>query len=319
MITFDRATIDSAGVFLVGELERLDQTLHMPLANVTWHRDILLREDVTAADEVSSFTNSSFAAAGGITPNGVSWIGKDANTITRMALDIGKTAQPLHLWGQEVSYTIPELVSAQKAGRPVDAQKTEAMKLKYQMDLDMVMYIGDATLNFGGLLNHPSVTNVSNVSATGTGNATQWASKTADNILDDINGAIGAAWAASAYSIMPSKILVPPMQYQKLLKPVTDAGNQSTLMYVKANNLLTSSTGRDIEIQPVKWLVGRGAGGTDRMVVYTQEQDKVRFPLVPLQRTPLEWRSLYNLTTYWSRVGQLEVVYPETAAYLDGI
>src|SRR5690348_7863893 len=64
LMTFDAQTIDSAGSFLIGELERLDQTLHAPLAAVTWGRDIQLREDVSIADEVSSFTNSTFAAAG---------------------------------------------------------------------------------------------------------------------------------------------------------------------------------------------------------------------------------------------------------------
>ena len=32
MQTHDGRTVDSTGAFLVGELERLDQTLHMPLA-----------------------------------------------------------------------------------------------------------------------------------------------------------------------------------------------------------------------------------------------------------------------------------------------
>ncbi|SQB72104.1 putative phage related protein [Escherichia coli] len=31
MITFDQATVDSSGAFLIGELERLDQTLNLPL------------------------------------------------------------------------------------------------------------------------------------------------------------------------------------------------------------------------------------------------------------------------------------------------
>jgi hypothetical protein len=51
MRTYDQNTIDSAGAFLVGELERLDQELHMPLVSVTWNRDIDLREDVTIGDE----------------------------------------------------------------------------------------------------------------------------------------------------------------------------------------------------------------------------------------------------------------------------
>src|ERR1700744_4011403 len=58
--------IDSTGAFMVGELERLDQTLHMPLAAVSWGRDIDLREDVTIGDEVSSFTLTTFGSAGGL-------------------------------------------------------------------------------------------------------------------------------------------------------------------------------------------------------------------------------------------------------------
>ena len=101
LMTFDAATMDSTGSFLIGELERLDQTLHMPLASVTWSRDIDLREDVSIADEVSSFTNSTFAAVGGTSPTGKAWIGKNSNAIAGMSLDIGKTANPLNLWGME--------------------------------------------------------------------------------------------------------------------------------------------------------------------------------------------------------------------------
>jgi hypothetical protein len=54
--THDGRTVDSAGAFLVQELERLDPALHMPLAAVTWGRDIDLREDVTLADESASLS-----------------------------------------------------------------------------------------------------------------------------------------------------------------------------------------------------------------------------------------------------------------------
>lgn len=140
LTTFDAKTRDSTGSFLIGELERLDQTLHMPLVAYTWSRDIKLRSDVTIADEVSSFTNSSFASAGGITPSGKAWLSKDANAITGIALDIGKTAQPLNLWAMEVKYTIPELESAIKLGRPVDQQKFAGMNLKHQMDTENQLY-----------------------------------------------------------------------------------------------------------------------------------------------------------------------------------
>ena len=54
-------------------------------------------------------------------------------------------------------------------------------------------------------------------------------------------------------------------------------------------------------------------------MAYTKEQDKVRFPMVPLQRTPLEYRDIRQLTSYFGRLGVVEVVYPELIGYRDGI
>ncbi len=314
MMTFDQATIDSAGVFLVGELERLDQELHMPLASVTWGRDIDLREDVSIADEVSSFTNSSFAAAGGASPNGKSWIGKDTNAIQRMQLDIGKTPNPLTLWGMELSWTIPELQSAQQLGRPVDQQKFEGMQLKWNMDIDEQVYIGDAGLGVTGLVNNA---NVSTANAT---NGNWSGSTTADQMLQDVNQVLETAWAASAYAYTPDKILLPPQQFGILATTkVSEAGNISALEYVRNNSISNTNNGRPVNILPCKWLATAGAAGHTRMVAYTQNRRLVRFPLVPLQRTPLEYRSLFQLTTYFGRLGVVEVVYPETLAYVDGV
>lgn len=317
-LTFDAQTIDSAGAFLVGELERLDQNLHMPLASVTWSRDINLREDVSIADELSSFTNSSFAAAGGASPNGKSWIGKDASAISGIALDIGKTSNPLALWGMQLGWTLPELASAEKLGRPVDKQKYDGMMLKYNMDIDEQVYIGDAGMGVEGLLNSSKVT-ASNV-ANGAGGSPLWANKSPKEILDDVNKLLNDAWAASGFAVCPSKVLLPPLQFSSLAtRFVSDAGTMSILQYVKENSVCMNVNGRPLDIQPVKWAVNRGAGGTNRMAAYSQEQDRVRFPLVPLQRTPVEFRDLRQLTTYFGRLGVTEFVYPETVAYADGI
>nr|WP_315596099.1 DUF2184 domain-containing protein [uncultured Cupriavidus sp.] len=314
MLTFDSRTIDSTGAFLIGELERLDQTLHGPLASVTWSRDIDLREDVSIADETSSFTNSSFAAAGGASPNGKSWIGKDASAIQGIALDIGKTASPLTLWGMQIGWTIPELESAQKLGRPVDQQKYTGMQLKHNMDVDEQVYVGDTVLGVTGLVNSSVVTNLSNAV---TGN---WATATADQILDDVNELLTSVWTASAFAYCPSELRLPPAKFSKIVQmKVSSAGNISVLEYLKQNSISNSINGRPLNIQPLKWLYQRGTANADRMMAYTKEQDKVRFPLVPLQRTPLEYRDIRQLTTYFGRLGVVEVVYPELIGYRDGI
>ncbi len=324
MITYDRMTIDSTGAFLIGELERLDQTLHEPLVNITWGRDIDLREDVSIADDSSSFTNSTFAAAGSVQSSGKNFIGKVSNAIPGVAVDIGKTSQPLFLWGMEVSYTIPELMSAQQLGRPVDAQKYQGMQLKWQMDIDEMVYIGDTAMGKYGLLNSTSVT-TSFVDA-GSGGTTQWTTKTADEILEDVNDLISDCWAAAGYAVCPSKLLLPPAQFAYITsQKVSTAGNISILQFLEDNCIALKINGKKLDIQPCKWLVGLGvaagspSAATDRMVAYSQDKNRVRYPLVPLQRTPLEYRSIYHITTYFGKLGCVEIVYPECVMYRDGI
>lgn len=317
-MTFDQATIDSSGVFLVGELERLDQDLHMPLTTVSWNRDIDLREDVTVADEQSSFTNSSFAAAGGVNPNGKAWISKDANAITGIALDIGKTLKPLHLWGMEMKWTLPELESARKLGRPIDSQKLEGLKLKHNMDVDEMVYIGDTTLNATGLVNNVAIT-PSNVAA-GASTTTQWTTKTVDEILKDVNAILNAAWQASALAVVPDQLRIPPAQFSYIAGQRLGSNNDTTVLeFIREKNISSVVNNKPLNIQPLKWLTGRGATGTDRMVAYTKNKEYVRYPLVPLQRTPLEYRSIFQITTYFGRLGEVEIPYPETLAYRDGI
>ncbi|HEC2119017.1 TPA: DUF2184 domain-containing protein [Klebsiella oxytoca] len=311
-MTFDQATVDSSGAFLIHELERLDQTLNLPLTSQTWSRDIQLREDVSIADEISSFTNTTFAAAGTPNANGKNWISPLATAIAGVNVDIEKRGFPLELWGMELGWTVIELNAAAQVGRPIDTQKYDGMQLKWNMDTDEQVYIGDAAKGAKGLLNLSQVTPT---------NATKtWATSTADEIRASINQVLSNAWARSAYSKVPEDLLIPPEQYSFIASTiVSSAGNQSLLTYLETNTIAYHQNGKPLNIRPVKWMKGRGVGGTDRMVAYTNDKKFVRFPMVPLQSVPIQYRGLYQLVTYYGKLGAVEPVYPETLNYMDGI
>lgn len=311
-MTFDQATVDSSGAFLIHELERLDQTLNLPLTSQTWSRDIQLREDVSIADEISSFTNTTFAAAGTPNSNGKNWISPLATAIAGINVDIEKKGFPLELWGMELGWTVIELKAAAQVGRPIDTQKYDGMQLKWNMDTDEQVYIGDSAKGAKGLLNLSQVTPT---------NATKtWATSTADEIRASINQVLSNAWARSAYSKVPEDLLIPPEQYSFIASTiVSTAGNQSLLTYLETNTIAYHQNGKPLNIRPVKWMKGRGVGGTDRMVAYTNDKKFVRFPMVPLQSVPIQYRGLYQLVTYYGKLGAVEPVYPETLNYMDGI
>jgi len=330
--THDGKTVDSTGAFLHGELERIDQTLNMPLVDITWMRDMDLREDITIADEFSSFTNSTVASQGGLgTGNAVgtgkAWMGKDSTQIAGVGLDIKKTPNPLNVWGMEVKYDILELASAAKLGRPIDASKVDGMELKRQMDIDEQVYIGDITLNIGGLYNSSAVTNVTNLPI-GAQGYSQWLYKTPDEILADFNLALTSVWSASGWAVKPNRILLPPTQFGFIstAKVATQAGLVSIKTYIEQNNLLTANGGGKLTIEACKWGFGTGAGGTigvqgtvDRMVVYTKEYKFVRFPLTLQQRTPIQYDGLWHKTYYYHRMGGVEFPYPNTVGLFDGL
>lgn len=329
--TADGRTVDSSGSFFVGELERLDLKLHEPLVSVSFGRDIDLREDVTIADEVSSFTVSTFVSGTGLGTgagigNSKHWIGKTTTQIPSGAVDIAKIAYPLHLWGYELKYTIPELESAARLGRPIDQQLYAAMQLAHQMEIDESVYIGDTSMNYTGLVNHVLMTNFANA-ANGAAGSPLWTQKTPDEILGDINNILTSVWAASAWAVVPNRILIPPAQFGYIsTQKVSQAGNVSILKYVLENNLLTTSGRGKLEILPLKWLIGAGVGGTlgtvnghDRLLCYTKDKERIRYPMTMLQRTPIQYDGIYHKSTYFCRFGQMELVYPETIGALDGI
>lgn len=324
--TFDQATIDSAGAFLVGELERLDPMIHEPLVDMTWDRDIDLRTDVTMGDETSSYTTSTFASTGGASPSGISWAGKETTTLPRILVDIDKKVNPLTLWTETVSYTITELLSAQQLGRPIDTQMLAGLNLKHQMDTDQMVYVGDPTISATGLINGSLVVNTGNVAA-GAAGSLPWITKTPDEITADFNELLVSVWAATGYKAPPKNVLIAPNPFGYIATTkVSEAGNISILDYVKQNNVFTAQKNIELEVYPVKWLDKanlNGPGGSpatyDRMTAYTRYEPYVRFPMVPLQSMQPQYRGIWIDVPYYGRLGRVETVYPETIGYRDGI
>ncbi len=310
MYTYDKRTVDAAGAFLVGELERLDKTLNLPLVQVTWNRDIDLREDVTMGDETSSFTVTSFSAPGGVNPNGKNWIAKGSTAIAGIQLDTGKFPFPLHLWGMELGWSLPELASAQQTGRPIDTQKYDGMQLKYNMDVDAMVYIGDKDVNAHGLVNNPAIP---------VGNSTlNWDTAEPEQILDDINDLLSTTKERAGEAVIPDQLRLTPKKLGRLTKPVSKAASESILTYISKKTLTYVETGRELNVKSLKWLKGRGVGGKDRTLAYTKDKKYIRYPLVPMQKTPLEHRGIHQLVVYFCKLGHMEFVYPETVGYMDG-
>lgn len=340
--TRDGKTIDSSGAFLVGELERLDQTMHQPLSSISWDRDLPVRDDVTLGDEVSSFTQSTFGTPSGPGTGSAigqkrSFIGKKSTEVPEMDIDIGKVTVPLIPWGEGVAYSLAELASAAQTGRPIDSQKIDALNREFQLQTDAQAYLGWEGNKTTGLINSTGVVAPTNF-PNGAAGGSKWmpgagyAGKTPSEILTDLASLAYAPWAASGFSIRPNRILLDPQNFNYVsVTPATTAGSKSILRYfLESYNADTEA--KPLMILPLKWLIGAGVGGTlmtqgttNRAISYYRQpedgdwkQAPVRFPLTMLQRTPVQYDGLFHKLYYWGRLGAPEFVYPETVSYMDG-
>lgn len=313
-------TRDSALSYFVNQLDNLDKKLYEPLVSVSWGRDIKLRAGITMSNESTSFIRSAFAAAGSLqnTTGNMSWISAETNAIPGISINGERVVLPLRLAAREVTYTSVELERSQLTGQPIDTQKMDAMNVIYQMNVDQMVYIGDSYVGATGLLNDAAVTAGS--VALGANGSALWINKTPDEILYDVNALITAAWAASGYAVCPGSLLLPPAQFAYISsQKISSAGNVSILKFLKENCISLNINGKELDIQPVKWLPGIGSGSTDRMVAYTNAEDRVRFPMVPIRRETAYYQGIRYLAPYLFALGQVEFVYPETVQYADGI
>ena len=317
-------TKDSALAYFVNQLTNLDKKLYQPLVSVSWGRDIDLRSGITISNETTSFIKASYSGVGTLgNPSAANaggnmpWISDEATALPGVSVNGALITTPLRPLARELSYTSIELSRSQATGQSIDTKKMNALNNLYQMNTDQMVYIGSADVGALGMLNNASVT-ASNVAA-GAGGTT-WALKTPAEILKDINTLLTATWSAGALAVCPSELRLPPVQFGLIAtQVVSTAGNESILSYVARNCIANQINGKPLNIQPVKWLTGRGASGTDRMVAFTKNEEYIRFPMVPIFRETAYYQGLRFAAPYVWAFGEVEIPYTETIQYADGI
>ena len=320
MMTMDEAGIASGGVFLRSELKKRDPLLRKPLTSVTYPRDINVNTGGGWVDAISA-QSVGYGVTGG---SGEGVVGSGgANGIPIVSANVDNGIYRAHVFQVALRVMFVDMQRANYIGRSLDNLLTDGVRLTYDKHMDENVYMGLPRYGTTGLLNNPDATETT-VAATGTNSSTKWSAKTPAQILADINAALTANWAAADYdeSAMPNHILLPYEQYTYLLNtPMTDLATETILDYVSKNNV-AAKNGGGLYIGATRWCKGAGTGGSDRMVVYCNHERFVSVEeLVPLSRvmsTPNAAEACYD-TTYMANLSEVEVFYPQTIAYYDGI
>lgn len=314
----DAAAISTGMAFLQGELEKRDPKLHEPLQSVTWQRDIVA---ITGGGWVDYTSNNfvDYATTGG---NEGGIIGGETNDIPIMQANVSKDVGKVFNFANILKVPFIDQQKLQGIGRSLDDILDKGIRLNYNKSIDNIVYNGLPSFKIYGLANNPAVT--ASTAPNGAAGTATWFTKTPDEILKDVNQIITDTWAASEYDLtgMANHILIPPNLFAYIAgKTVSTAGSISILKFLLENNI-ANNQGRDLVIAPSRWCVGAGTGGTDRLIAYVNDDNRVVFDLpVPLTRimTQAQVTEIAYLTAYMGQLGQVKFLYLTCAKYVDGI
>ena len=302
--------------FLRRELEKVDEEILEPLTGTDWPRDMPVITGGGLVDSIAS-VDVTYASSGQEDDN----LFYDAyNDIPVIQADLSKQIARTFNFAEYMSFSFMEDEKMRKIGRdPVDFLN-KGIRLHCDKVIDRNVYVGFRKVASTGLCNNVSVVRAS--ARNGAGGTTQWRTKTADEILNDINYALSAVWEANDCSSdgLPNHILVPVEQFGTLVtRKVSDDSERSILTYVLENNIARQQ-GVDLVISPCKWCSGIGSNGSDRMVVYMNRVDRICFNLTqPLRRMDTEYSEMRIKIPYIAQFSEVRFLYPSTVRYLDGI
>ena len=311
------AAIAGGMAFLEGELEKRDTKVREPLTSITYPRDIDIKTGGGWVDKTSTFAVT-YATTG---PNQLGFIGGQSTQIPIIQADVVKDLYDVTNWGHVMKVTFIDLQKAANTGRSLDDMYDKGIRLNWNKSLDLTTYLGWG--QNAGLFNNANITQTT-VPA-GVSGFTQWIHKTPGEILFDINTALVSTYAASNFDVtgMADTLLIPPTQFGYIsTQPITAAGNESILEWALKKNI-AQTHGRTVKIFDSRWASGAGVGGTDRMLAYVRDEDRVYLDVtVPMQRVmtqPTVQEGGSYLTLYLGQIGVVKYLYYFPVLYSDGI
>ena len=317
--TFDAQGVAAGGAFLISELAKRDPMIRKPLDSFTYPRDIVVEVGGGWADYVEAMSVQ-YGITGGSGASPVQAGGSNGLPIVQASYDKG--IFKAHAFATALRVMWQDMQRANFVGRSLDQVLQDGVRKAYDKHMDQNVYVGLPEYGSTGLINDANVTETT--AAVGLGGTTEWTTKTPDEILNDINQALTSAWASAEYdeSAMPNHILIPYEQYTYLVNNrVSQLAEKSILTYLLENNI-AKNQGRDLFIAGVRWAKGAGTSGTDRMIVYCNDRRFVKVDeLVPLTRAmtqPSATNFCYD-TAYAANLTEVQIAYPQTMLYVDGI
>jgi hypothetical protein len=218
-------------------------------------------------------------------------------------------------------YTLEEIGQAQMVpGTNLTAERAEAARRAAEEHIDRVAWMGDAEKQWTGFLNNPYVTRVDAI-ADGTGGSPLWTTKTADQMIRDVNDAITGVYTGSLTVEMADTVLLPVGAISTLASTRVPNTMANALEYVKLNNIYTLTTGQELTVMGLLALDTAANNGGGRMVAYRRDPRILKMHIPMKHRFLPVWQTgpiTFDIPGIF-RLAGVEIRRPGGVRYVDGI
>lgn len=315
------AAIASGNAFLTSELEKRDPLVRQPLTSVTYTRDLPMKVGGGWVEKLSSLYID-FGINGG-SGNGLVTAG-GANGAQVIQANLGKDVFSTHEFTTVMRIKFADMMRQQITGQSLDRLLTDGVRLAYDKHMDANAYVGLSDYGTTGLVNNDSVY-AADVAGNGANPATtEWTTKTADQILADVNELLTAVWTAGGYDLaaIPNHLLLPYAQYTYIATTKVGTYNDKTILAFLLENNITKMNGGELVIGATRYCAGAGDSSSDRMVAYVHDDRFLALEeLAPLARvmTQPNTDAIAYDSVYMANISEVELFYTQTIQYRDGI
>lgn len=236
-----------------------------------------------------------------------------ANDLPRADVVGKEFTTPIRSIGNSYGYNTQEIRAAQFAGMNLNAKKAAAATTVHMQTINKLAFFGDTEYGLPGFLTNANIPAVV-LAADGTGSSKTFASKTAAQIVRDVNSLINAVTVQSNGVHRATEVWLPIAAYAQMMSTQNSTASDTTVLGFLRNNF------PGVEFKQVFELAGAGAGGTNRMYAMQNNSDnwQLEIPMMIKQYSPQQ-QGLEFVVPVESRFAGVIIEYPLAFAYADGI
>lgn len=228
--------------------------------------------------------------------------------------------------GDSYGYSVQEMRASRLAGKSLDSRKGEAARYAIDEKINSIAWAGDAESGLMGVLSEGQSIPLYAITA-GASSKTTWLEKTADEILDDVNGMAKQVARVTKNVERPDTLCVPADVYMHIsTKRIPDTSTTVLAFlldhapYLK-NIVSTAELDADsVGTNPYAKPAGSTTAGQGVAFLFKNDERKLSLENpMPFIQHPLEVRGLETIINCEARTAGVIVYYPLSALIAVGV